>query len=70
MKIENPETFQSNLNSSLSFLKSNKNLTDPLETAFLELASSVQQRIKDNITNFKVATEKINHQLNICELKV
>ena len=41
-----------------------------METAFLELASSVQQRIKDNITNFKVATDKINHQLNISELKV
>lgn len=70
MSIENPETFQSNLNLSLSFLKSHKDLTDPAETAFLELASSVQQRIKDNMVNFKVASDKLNDQLNIFELKV
>ncbi len=70
MKMENAETFQSNLNSALSYLKSHKNITDASETAFLELASSVQLKVKDNLSKLKLVTDKINDQLNMCELRV
>jgi hypothetical protein len=70
MKMENPETFQSNLNSAFSFMKQNKFQSDPCETAFIELASSVQTKIKDNLVLIGKVADRVIEQLNMFELRV